>query len=152
MVIKTNISKWIIPLYAVSHIPHLCVGYDLLDYEVVSERISRALKKSDDSPDDACVFLMHDLEEVNTPIWHSSRSHPALFARTLSSHTNSIEYRPATWHDLISALDNVGQYRFANGLAAAMILIQGLIHYYSPDTKEKLPPGKTSSRRKACSW
>ena len=151
MVIKTNISKWIIPLYAVSHIPHLCVGYDLLDYEVVSERMSRALKKSDDSPDDACVFLIQDLEVVNTPIWHSSRSHPALFARTLSSHTNLIEYRPTTWHDLISALDNVGQYRFANGLAAAMILIQGLIHYYSPDTKEKLPPGKTSSTLKKLS-
>jgi len=143
-VVKSNISKWIIPLYAVSSISHLCVDYDLLDYEAVSERISRALKKSDDSADDACIFLMEDLEEVNTPIWHSSRSHPALFARALSSHTNAIEYRPTTWHDLIGALDNVGQYRFANGIAAAMILIQGLIHYYSPDTKEKLPPGKTS--------
>lgn len=150
-VIKSNISKWIIPLYSASRISHLCVDYDLLDYEVVSDRISRALKKSDDSSDDACVFLMKDLEEVNTPIWHSSRSHPAIFARALSSHTNSIEYRPTTWHDLISALDNVGQYRFANGLAAAMILIQGLIHYYSPDTKEKLPPGKTSSTLKKLS-
>lgn len=143
-VIKSNISKWIIPLYAVSRISHLCTDYDLLDYEVVSDRISRALKISDDIADDSCIFLLRDIEDVNTPIWRSSRSHPALFARDLSSHTNSIEYRPITWHDLISALDNVGQYRFANGLTAAMILIQGLIHYYSPDSKERLPPGKTS--------
>ena len=142
--VKSNISKWIVPLYAVSRISHLCADYDLLSYEVVSDRISRALKKSDDSPDDACVFLMEDIEELNTPIWFGTRSHPAIFARAFSSHTNSIEFRPTTWHDLISALDNVGQYRFASGLAAAMILIQGLIHYYSPDSKEKLPPGKTS--------
>jgi hypothetical protein len=135
----------------VSYISHLCADFDLLDYEVVSDRITRALKKADDSPDDACIFLLKDLEEVNTPIWHNSRSHPALFARVLSSHTNSIEFRPSSWHDLIGALDNVGQYRFANGIAAAMILIQGLIHYYSPDAKEKLSPGKTSSTLKKLS-
>ena len=142
--VKANLTKWILPLYLVSDISHLCSDYGLLDYEVVSERISRALKKSDDSADDACIFLTKDLEDVNTAILHNSRSHPALFARALSSHTNSIEYRPNTWHDLINALDNIGQFRFANSVAAAMILIQGYIHYYIPDTKEKLPPGKTS--------